>query len=409
MSRAALSPLSSPNFRLFLVGQTTSTLGNAFTSVALAFAVLATTGSVGDVGYALAATRVPLLVFVLLGGVVGDRFSRRSVMLASDAGRFVTQGAGAALLLTGRARFWELLVLFALHGFAQAFFRPASVGLVAAVSPPERLQEANALLSLAQSAAGAIGLLAGGALVSLAGPGLAFALDSVTFLVSAAALASLRAAALSAAAEAASLAVALRAGWTEFRSRSWLWIGTVHISLFNAFALAGFFALGPVVAAEELGGGYAWGVVGAAFAVGMAGGGAAAARFKPRRSLLAAFAAVALAAPQLAFLALAAPLPVVALAAVFGGAQSSFWNTLWTTTMQREIPPGVLARVASYTQVGSLLLAPLGMAAVGAAAGAFGVAAVLWFGAAWTLLSTAAMLGLSAIRSHETIEAVAIA
>jgi MFS family permease len=405
--RPSLSPLAERDFRLFFVGQTASTLGSAFASVALAFAVLQTTGSVGDVGFALAATRVPLLVFVLAGGVAGDRFSRRSLMLASDAGRFLTQAIAAALLLTGTARLWELLVLFALHGFAQAFFNPASVGLVAAVAPSDRLQEANGLLSFARSGAGAIGLLAGGALVTLVGPGLAFGVDSFSFLVSAAALASLRLPSLPAAPKtAASFAADLRAGWSEFRSRSWLWIGTVHIALLNAFALAGFFALGPVVAADDLGGGYAWGVIGAAFAVGMAAGGASAVRLKPGRMLFAAFAAVALAAPQLALLAIAAPLPLVAFAAFFGGAQSSFWGTLWTTTLQREIPANVLARVASYNQVGSLLLAPAGMAAVGAAAAAFGTGPVLWFGAVWVVVSTALILGLSAIRGHETVEAV---
>jgi MFS family permease len=404
VSRASLAPLANRNFRLFFIGQTTSTLGNAFTSVALAFAVLQTTGSAADVGFALAATRMPLLLFVLLGGVVGDRLSRRAVMLASDAARFLSQGIGAALLISGKARFWELIVVFAVHGFAQAFFNPASVGLIPALAAGKNLQEANALLDFARSGAGTIGLLLGGALVTLVGPGLAFAIDSSSFLVSALALAALHLPPTTLVATATTLAADLRSGWAEFASRSWLWIGTLHVSLLNAFALVGFFALGPVVAARNLGGGYAWGLVAAAFALGMMGGSAVALRAKPRHALRASFAAIALAAPLLVLLAVAAPLPAVAVGAFLAGGQSSFWGALWTTTLQREIPPGALARVASYSQVGSLVLAPIGFALVGFAAAALGVAAILWFGAAWIIGSTAVVLTLSSIRTHETLE-----
>jgi MFS family permease len=403
--RASLAPLANRNFRLFFIGQTTSTLGNAFTSVALVFAVLQTTGSAADVGFALAATRIPLLLFVLLGGVVGDRFSRRAVMLASDATRFLSQGIGAALLISGKARFWELIVVFGVHGFAQAFFNPASVGLIPALAAGENLQETNALLDFARSGAGTIGLLLGGALVTLVGPGLAFAIDSGSFLVSALALAALHLPPTTLAMKTATTLVAdLQSGWAEFTSRSWLWIGTLHVSLLNAFALVGFFALGPVVAARNLGGGYAWGLVAAAFALGMMGGSAVALRAKPRHALRASFAAIALAAPLLVLLAVAAPLPAVAVGAFLAGGQSSFWGALWTTTLQREIPPGALARVASYSQVGSLVLAPIGFALVGFAAAKVGVAAVLWFGAAWIIGSTAVVLTLSSIRTHETLE-----
>jgi hypothetical protein len=58
--------------------------------------------------------RVPVMVFLL----VGDRMPRRTIMLVSDFGRFLTQALAAGLLLSGRARLWELLVLFTLHGLA---------------------------------------------------------------------------------------------------------------------------------------------------------------------------------------------------------------------------------------------------------------------------------------------------
>jgi predicted MFS family arabinose efflux permease len=188
-----------------------------------------------------------------------------------------------------------------------------------------------------------------------------------------------------------------------------LWIGVVHIALLNAFALVAFFALGPAVAKQSLGGGAAWGVVGAGFAAGMMFGSTVAVRWRPARPLLASFAAVLLAAPQLALLATAAPLAAVALGAFLGGAQASFWDAVWTTTMQQDVPADAIARVASYSQIGTLVLAPIGYATVGFVAEAVGISAVLWAGAAWIVASTLIVIALPAIRTHPAHVTVATA
>lgn len=387
-------------FALYFAGQTTSTFGSSVAGLALAFAVLQVTGSVADVGLALAVTRIPLIVFVLIGGIAGDRLSRRDVMLASDVGRFATQASAAVLLLTGVAQMWELLALFALHGLAQAFFAPAAVGLVPERVDDAALQSANALLGFSRSGSALLGQLAGGVLVTIASPGAAFAVDSVSFLVSAWALRALAPAGALRLAPAGRILHDLLEGWHEFRSRTWLWVGVVHIALLNAFALVSFFALGPVVAKRSLGGGAAWGVVGAAFATGMIAGSALALRWRPARPLLVAFGVVLLAVPELATLAGPAPLAAIALAALFGGAQASFWGTLWTTTMQRDVPREAIARVAAYSQIGSLILAPIGFAAAGFAAKSTSIATVLWAGAAWIVASTAVVVALPSIREY---------
>jgi len=242
-------------------------------------------------------------------------------MLVSDAGRFGTQAIAAALLISGHARLWELLVLFGCNGAAQAFFNPAGVGIVRELVPATSLQRANALLDFARSGSALLGQLLGGALVTLTGPGTAFAIDSMTFVVSAVALAMLRLPGSVVARPVGRLFADLVEGWSEFRSRTWLWAGTLHIALLNAFALTAFFALGPFVAKQSLGGGAAWGVIGAAFALGMILGSAIALRWQPSRPLLAAFAAVLLAAPQLLLLAVPAALPAIALASFVGAGE----------------------------------------------------------------------------------------
>jgi MFS family permease len=139
-----LAALRERNFRLFFIGQATSQLGTGMVPVALSWAVLELTGSVSDLGLVLAAQTVPLVLFLLVGGTVADRLPRRAVMLVSDSARSVTQGLLAALLITGHAELWELLVLQFLGGTATAFFLPAVTGLTTQAVPAERLQEANA-------------------------------------------------------------------------------------------------------------------------------------------------------------------------------------------------------------------------------------------------------------------------
>jgi MFS family permease len=181
--------------------------------------VLEATGSVAAVGLVLAATRLPVLLFLVAGGVVGDWLPRRLVMLTSDGVRAVVQAVAALLLALGRATLWELLVLFAVHGLAQAFFQPASAGLLPQIVGLEERQEANALLELSRGATGLAGMLAGGVVVAAVGPAAALGIDSLTFAVSAAALAGL---AVDGAmpARSGSLARDLREGWHELTRRA---------------------------------------------------------------------------------------------------------------------------------------------------------------------------------------------
>jgi MFS family permease len=91
------------NFRLLFVGQTASALGNTLVPVALAFAVLDLTGSAADLGLVLGAEAAALVVFVLIGGVIADRFPRRTLMVAADSVRGAAQLTLGVLLWPGSA------------------------------------------------------------------------------------------------------------------------------------------------------------------------------------------------------------------------------------------------------------------------------------------------------------------
>src|SRR5215218_9177988 len=93
--------LKERRFRLLWLGQASSTLGDGLVPVALAFAVIETLdGSPTDLGIVLAAQTIPLVAFVLAGGVWADRLPRQMVMLVSDVVRGIVQATIAVLLLT---------------------------------------------------------------------------------------------------------------------------------------------------------------------------------------------------------------------------------------------------------------------------------------------------------------------
>src|ERR687887_163743 len=187
-----LGVLTERNFGLLFLGQATSAFGDRLAPIAFAFAVLALTGPAADLGFVLAAQTLPMLLLVAVAGVWADRLPRQLVMLSSDAIRCGSQGTTAALLLLHQARIWELVVLQAVYGAAEAFFTPAMTGLIPATAGPGRLREANALMSLSRSAVGVAGPAVGGALVAFLSPGIALAGDAATFAISAASLALLR-------------------------------------------------------------------------------------------------------------------------------------------------------------------------------------------------------------------------
>jgi hypothetical protein len=391
-------PLGDRRFRLLFIGQTCSAAGTALVPVALAFAVLDAGGGPGALGLVLAASRLPLAAFTILGGVVGDRLSRQAVMLSSDCARALTQGLTAALLAKGHVSIAAIAVLQAAHSTAAAFFDPAATGLTPQTVAPKSLQQANALLGLSRGGTAIGGQVAAGVLVAAFGSASVFAIDAATYLVSATSLALLRPQGTATTNTVSSVRRDLIEGWRAFRSQTWIAAGSIHIALLNAFVLAPFFVLGPIVSARWLGGAAAWGAVAAGFALGMVLGGMLAMRVRATRPLVLAFTAILLSIPQFVLLAVHAPVALVVGAAVLGGGQSSFFTALWTTTLQTRVPKHAISRVAALSSVSMLALAPIAYALVGPATEIIGVSKVLLFGAGWTLISTAVVLSLASVR-----------
>jgi MFS family permease len=383
-------PLTERPFRLLWIARTGSSLGDALVVVAIPFAVLRIGGSATGLGVVLAAYTLGRAAFVMAGGVWADRLPRRAVMIGADLVRFGTQAATAALLFAHALQVWELAVLQATAGAAGGFFVPASTALLPRTISAGRLQQANALISLSQSATSIFGPALSGAIVATAGPAWVFVIDAGSFLFSVAFLFALHVADRLAAVRKRFLHD-LADGWREVRRVRWLTAGFLGFALGNV-GIGMYLVLGPLVAREHLGGAAAWGVILTAGAIGGVVGGLFAYRFRPQRPVAMAFGVWSLGIAPV--LALIPPLPLVAImgANALFSAAVIVGNTLWETSMQREVRPDRLARVGSIDWMLSLCLMPAGQTLAGPLTGPLGVRGTLALAAALMFLPNLAVV-----------------
>jgi len=384
-------------FALLWSGQTVSVFGDAMLLLALSFAVLDLTGSVTDIGLVLAASRAPLVLTVLAGGVVADRLSRRRLMVVADVVRAGALALTAGLLLAGTAQIWQLLVLQAVTGTAAGFFYPAATGLLPLAVRPDLLQDANAFRAISDGVARIAGPVVAGILVVATSPAWAVGADAATFVVSALTLAFLRLPKHERP-ERRRFVHDLVHGWKEFTSRTWVWLMVVVAGALGNFFTAAITALGPAVAKEHYGGAGAWAAVSAGMGAGALAGAVLVFRVRSRTPLVVAcFAWALLAVPDFA-LAFLVPLAVVVVAAILGGAGQTTGNALWDTTFQRKIPQESMSRVSSYDWFGSLLFNPLGLAVAGPIAAAIGTSTTLAIAGCWFVGASLVLGALPSVR-----------
>lgn len=177
-------------FRQLWLGQVVSQMGDWFNTIALYTMILDLTGSGRDVGLLLVARFLPSFVFGPLSGVLADRFSRRTIMIVSDLLRAVVV---LGFLLVRRAdQLWIIYVLTVLQLAFSTFFEPAKTAVIPSIVSNRELVAANAISSVTWSAMLTLGAAIGGLITGLLGTEVAFVLDSLTYLLSAALIASVR-------------------------------------------------------------------------------------------------------------------------------------------------------------------------------------------------------------------------
>jgi MFS family permease len=411
-----LGVLRHRDFRYLWLAQSASVIGDCIVVVALALFVIELTGSATDLGLVLAAASLPLVAFLLLGGVWADRLPRHRVMVVTDLVRFSLHALLAALIFTGVVEIWQLIVIEALFGTAEAFFRPAANGLLPQTVPEAEIQQANGLSTLSNNIGEFAGPALATALVLGLGAGWAFALDAATFLLSAALLSRVRPRRRALASDTSevvhhsathgqartsgdfaterhSVRGEIREGFAEVRSRTWVWVTLASFCIALFTGLAPWFVLGPLVAQSQYGEVGVYGLVSAVLGIGTIAGSLLGIAWRPRFPMRAAMLAIVLWPAAAVLYAAGATLILVVPAMLLGGAGIAMFDVWWTTALAERIPPDKLSRVSSYDWMVSLALLPLGYVLAGPLAGALGPVEVLLVGSA--LAAIALALGLA--------------
>jgi DHA3 family tetracycline resistance protein-like MFS transporter len=387
-----LTPLRHRDFRVLWTGMAVSLLGDGIFLIATAWESYALWNSPVSLSVVGIGMTVPTVVFLLVGGVVSDRYDRRLVMICADALRALAVAVLAGLVVTGALTFWELVLLVAVYGSGTAFFTPAFEAVVPDLLPSRDLPSANSLDQFVRPIALRLaGPLVGGALVA-ASPGVAFAVDAASFAICLAAVLAISPRRPAADETNASALTAVREGLRFIRGRVWLWGTLASAAVAYLVFLGPTEVLLPYVVKNELHA--SAGTLGFVFAAGGIGAVGAAIWMgrtgHPRRDISFIYAVWTVATLAVAGYGLAtAAWQLMAACLVFNALETA-GTIVWTTVKQRHVPTTMLGRVSSLDWLISIGLLPVSFALTAPVAAVAGVRATL-VGAA--LVGAAVTLG----------------
>lgn len=393
-----LSVLCHSDFRRLLVASTIASFGSGMSPVIVTFVVLDTLHSATDLGIVLASGELPFVIFLLFGGVLADKVSRRFLMVSGSVATGIIWLALSLILMLSRVQLQQLIVLTALGGIISAITTPTMTGLLPRTVSPEQLSDANALRGIAQSTTGIAGPALGGVLIAFTNPGIAVLVIAACYLTAGGYMAMIKTGREPGETESGIIAQ-LRQGWTEFRTRIWLAGSVAGFALWHMLVYAPFMIAGAVIAKQSLGGASAWAAMLACLSAGTLLGGFAALHLRPQRPILAVMWATAVFSSVLFALGLHAPLAVVCATCLVSGMTISLSNVWWDVTVQGNLPNEVLGRVSSYDYIGTAGLLPLGYALAGPLAAIAGPGPVLIGGGVAGLVISFSVCALSSVRT----------
>jgi MFS family permease len=399
-------------FALLWTGQTVSRLGDNLHRITLAWWVLEKTGSATAMGTVLVLSQIPLLVFILIGGIVVDRFPRIRIMFLSDllSGTVVTFIAIFAWLNV--LEIWHIYLASLIFGFVEAFFFPAYQAVIPQITPPEMLTSANSLNGLSQRMMGVIGPIAGASLVAVGGTSLAFGLDALSFFISALCVFLIlrsgfnevpkREAGSETTTKTQSVGQTIRQGVVDLREGlnaviavPWIWVTILIFGVLNIMEGSPRAVAMPFLIKDDLGADVAvMGWFGSAFSVGYVFSALWLGQYKRLRHRgLLGYLAIMINGVMLLLFGLKLPIPVLIVAMFVYGFCFNIFALVWNNTLQEMVPHDKLGRVYAIDSLGSWILLPAGFALAGWATDLFGAPTVFLIGGAGTILII--LLGLS--------------
>jgi len=362
--------------RLLVTGQTVSQFGDGVALVALTLLVLDTTNdSASKLAWFVAARTTPLVIFLLVGGAIVDRFSRRILLLISDCVRALLTAVLVVLIAAGHLRFAELLLFAVLFGTFDAVFMPAITALTPEIVPEDLLPAMNAVRPLSNNLMGNMLGPAVGGVIAAASTSWAIGVDCATFLVSASALFMMKPTPTPQRTPGTSMLSEIKEGVRYVRSTRWLRTGLVAVSVTNAIMFSPLAVLIPYLLRHTLHDSKV--IVGFTFAVmGLSGtvGALVASNMKtPRRRIRVMWGVWTVASLSGLVIGFATNYWEVMIFPLVASPLLLLGNVIWESMMQTEVPRELLGRASSVDWFMSLGLAPIGVLVAGLLATAWGV------------------------------------
>ena len=180
--QATFAALKHRNYRLWFIGQITSLFGSWMQMTAQGFFIFELTHSPAFLGYVGFANGIPTWLFMIYGGVIADRFSRRKIMIFTQIIMMLLAFILAALTFTHTVEPWHILLLTFGLGMANAFDAPARQAFINELVSREDLLNAIALNSMMFHSAAAIGPAVAGITYAVFGPAWCFTINGISFL-----------------------------------------------------------------------------------------------------------------------------------------------------------------------------------------------------------------------------------
>ena len=388
-------------FTSLAISRFISNVGNGISPIALAYGVLSLPGADGkDLSIVMAARFVPLLGFMLFGGVLADRFQRNRLVGASDMIGSFLAAISAISLIAGFSSVWLLALMGGIFGILNAIWWPAMSGVLPEILPKEKLQEGNAIIGLTTNFGYIFGTLSGGVLVATVGAGWGLLADAISFFIAGAIVWALPIIG-KAKDKSPGILHDLIVGWREFISRSWVIAMVFAFALINMAFESMLSVLGPLNFSDPKTGPREWSYNLAGLSVGMLIGGIWILKTKIRKPLFLAMILIAISSIWDFALAFDLPLPFTILTSIFSGISLEIFMVTWSTSLQSHVPEESYSRVSSYDTLGSYGIAPLGIVVAGPLAMHFGVNNILLATGITTLVAATLSLLVRSVRELE--------
>ena len=388
------------NFRLFLSGQLVSNLGTWMQNVALAWLVLQITHSPFDVGAVSAVQFVPALVFGAYGGVVADRFPKRSLLVCTQSGLALAAAGLAVIDLSGVKSLWAIYGVTFVSGMFGSIDMPTRQSFVSEMVGLDDLPNAVGLNSATFNLTRIGGPALGALVIELASVGACFALNALSYLAVITALLAMRRDELFAGRRVAHARGQVREGLRYIRQTPRLRHTLLLLAVVGALAF-NFNTVLPVLAKTDFkgdAGTYALMLI--AMGVGSVTGALIAARNRgPRLRVVVAAAAAMGVAMLVAAAARSLALEVAVLVAV--GFFSLLYLSTTNSTCQLASAPEMRGRVMGVYSVIFTGSTPVGALLIGLVDQEFGARWGFVVGAVPTLIA-AAVLGVVLLRRDGT-------